>query len=122
MRLLVCGGRAYRDRQRVFDVLDAIHTVTPVTLLIEGGALGADTLAHAWATSRKVTCKTVPAYWNEHGRAAGAMRNERMLALGPDLVIAFPGGTGTAHMVRIARAAGVEVQEIAPSEPSNTQK
>jgi hypothetical protein len=27
----------------------------------------------------------------------------------PDLVAAFPGGRGTAHMVRIAREAGVEV-------------
>lgn len=120
MKLLVCGGRTFRDQAYLDATLDALHAQTPVTLLIEGGALGADTLAHAWARKRGVACKTVPAYWGEHGRAAGAMRNERMLALGPDLVIAFPGGSGTAHMVRIARAAGVEVREVAPSEPSNT--
>jgi hypothetical protein len=32
----------------------------------------------------------------------------------PDLVIAFPGGRGTADMVKKARRAGVEVVEIAP--------
>lgn len=30
----------------------------------------------------------------------------------PDLVVAFPGGPGTAHMVRIARAAGVRVLKV----------
>jgi hypothetical protein len=32
----------------------------------------------------------------------------------PDLVVAFPGGTGTANMVKQARAAGVEVLEVSP--------
>lgn len=30
----------------------------------------------------------------------------------PDIVVAFPGGRGTAHMVRIARAAGIDVIEV----------
>ena len=45
-------------------------------------------------------------------RGAGPVRNARMLVEKPDLVIAFPGGPGTADMVRRARAAGVEVVEI----------
>lgn len=37
----------------------------------------------------------------------------KMLADGkPDLVVAFSGGRGTAHMVKIALAAGVEVLEV----------
>jgi hypothetical protein len=43
--------------------------------------------------------------------SAGPMRNERMLESGPDLVVAFAGGKGTAHFVRLARAAGIEVIE-----------
>jgi hypothetical protein len=31
----------------------------------------------------------------------------------PDLVVAFPGGRGTADMVRRANAAGVRVMEVA---------
>ena len=46
-------------------------------------------------------------------RGAGPERNARMLAEGrPDLVVAFPGGTGTADMVRRAKAAGVRVVEV----------
>ena len=41
------------------------------------------------------------------------MRNREMLERGrPDLVIAFPGGPGTANMVKLAREAGIEVIKV----------
>lgn len=44
--------------------------------------------------------------------AGGPLRTTQMLVEGrPDAVIAFPGGKGTAHMVRKARAAGLPVVE-----------
>jgi hypothetical protein len=47
------------------------------------------------------------------GKAAGPIRNQRMIDEGkPDLVIAFPGGRGTADMVSRAKKAGIPVQEI----------
>ena len=50
-----------------------------------------------------------PADWKVRGRAAGHIRNQQMLDEGrPHLVVAFPGGRGTADMVRRARAAGIE--------------
>jgi hypothetical protein len=39
----------------------------------------------------------------------------------PDLVVAFPGGNGTHHMKRIARAAGIEVLEVPPAPRSKTR-
>lgn len=54
-----------------------------------------------------------PANWLKYGRMAGAMRNQQMLDEEEvDLVVAFPGGKGTADMVRRARAAGIEVREV----------
>jgi hypothetical protein len=51
------------------------------------------------------------AQWKKHGRAAGPIRNQRMLDKGkPDLVVAFPGGRGTADMIRRAERAGVPVR------------
>lgn len=56
-----------------------------------------------------------PADWAAYDRAAGPIRNARMIAEGkPDIVLAFPGGRGTANMVAQARKAGVRVIEIAP--------
>ena len=85
------------------------------SVVIHGGARGADQLAGAWAKERQVSYKTYPAQWDRYGKSAGFRRNEQMLNEGnPDLIIAFPGGNGTAHMMRIARQRGYEVTEIAP--------
>lgn len=110
LRVLVCGGRDYRDARRLRDIMDALHAKRPIALLIHGDALGADLLAEAWADARGVALRAYPAEWKKHGKGAGPIRNRQMLTEGrPDLVVAFPGGRGTADMVRQAEAAGVKV-------------
>lgn len=107
MRVLVCGGRDYKDRERMFQILDAL---SDVDCIIEGGARGADSLAGEWADARSVALEVYPADWNVHGKSAGHIRNQQMLDEGkPDLVIAFPGGRGTANMVLRAEQACVRV-------------
>lgn len=115
MRVLVCGGRDYGNITRVAQELDALHREIPHDCMrvIQGGATGADQLARAWCAHRHVEYENYAADWKAHGKAAGPIRNQRMLDHGkPDLVIAFPGGRGTADMVRRAKAAGVPVREI----------
>lgn len=123
MKLLVCGGRTYdnydRVRQVLYDFCDEFHLADneynmPNGLtIIHGGARGADSLADQWAVVNWVPIKEFKADWEKEGKAAGLIRNQRMLDEGqPDIVIAFPGGRGTAHMKRIAREAGIEVREI----------
>lgn len=115
MRVLVCGGRDYADEDKVCQVLDDVNKRTPVWLLIHGGAKGADMLAARWAWTRDVAQDRYEADWKQHGKAAGPLRNQQMIDKGkPDLVIAFPGGRGTADMVRRAKTAGVPVTEVAP--------
>lgn len=109
LRLIVCGGRDYADRDHVFATLDHIHAQRNIALIIEGGATGADRLAREWAQDRGVPFRTEPANWTQFGRAAGPLRNARMLALEPDGVVAFPGGRGTENMVRQAEEDGVPV-------------
>lgn len=109
MRVLVCGGRDYDDAKHLDSVL---WRHWPYDLLIEGGARGADRLAATWARFNDVPVRTFPADWRTYGKRAGHIRNGDMLFIGkPDLVIAFPGGRGTADMVAQARAAGVRVVE-----------
>lgn len=109
MRVLVCGGRDFDDRACVYRVLDEVKP----SLVINGAANGADWLSTEWATERGVRVKEFKADWRLHGRAAGPMRNSKMLNQGnPDLVIAFKGGAGTADMKARARKAGVQVREI----------
>lgn len=109
-RLLVCGGRDFTDRERVFSVLDRVNARRPVGLVIHGAARGADTLAGEWAEEREVEVWRFVASWQKHGKAAGAIRNQAMLDAGkPQGVVAFPGGAGTEDMVKRAEAAGVTV-------------
>lgn len=113
MRVIVCGGRDYTDLARVFDVLGAKRP--HITALAHGGAAGADLCAGAWATAADVPCHVYRADWRQHGKGAGPIRNQLMLDdFKPDAVIAFPGGRGTADMVRRAKSAGVRVVEVQP--------
>ncbi len=113
MRVLVCGGRDYSDWTTLKRELDLAVRLSPVSLVIHGGASGADTLAGRWAEQRGFQVCIFPADWRRHGKAAGPIRNAAMLEHGrPDLVVAFPGGSGTADMVRKARAAKVQVREV----------
>lgn len=115
MRVLVCGGRDF-DRQEVVDsFLDELLAEVDITLIIHGAARGADLLGASWAHRRGINVLAFPANWKKYGRSAGHVRNAQMLKDGnPDLVVAFPGGRGTAHMVNIAKAANIKVKEIKP--------
>ncbi len=117
MKVLVCGGRAYHDKEAVFRALDNLHTghARPITRVIQGGGTGADALGARWATLRGIEVQEFRAEWATDGPSAGPRRNQRMLDVArPDLVVAFPGGRGTADMVRRARRARVIVLEPAP--------
>jgi hypothetical protein len=120
MRVLVCGGRDFVDCGLLLDTLDALDALAKrevIDCLIEGDARGADRIAGAWAKRRRVDLKLFPAGWNRHGRAAGHIRDQEMLDKGePDLVVSFPGGAGTADMVRRAQAAGIKVIKVANEE------
>jgi len=108
MRILVTGGRDYDRPSAVAKVL---NTLT-ITELCQGGARGADFWAKNWCEIHGIPVTTYPADWSL-GRKAGVLRNQQMLEeFKPDLVVAFPGGRGTADMVARAKAAGVEVREV----------
>lgn len=114
-RVIVCGGRDYRNRHHVFEVLDSLRAERGLHVVIHGAATGADQEAEVWATVRGLSRHRFPAQWEKHGKAAGPIRNQQMIDKGrPDFVVAFPGGAGTADMVMRARTAGIEVIEVWP--------
>jgi YspA, cpYpsA-related SLOG family len=67
-RVIVSGSRRHRDRDLIWGTLDQVYRRFGPMTLVEGGAEGADTLAHAWAVSRagagwQVSLETVRADW-----------------------------------------------------------
>ena len=108
MRLLVCGGRGFADEPGFNRLMGTL--IERPSVVIHGGARGADRMAGRWALNHGIPAEVYEADWDRDGKAAGPIRNARMLAEGkPDLVLALPGGRGTADMVAKAEAAGVPV-------------
>lgn len=124
--VLVCGGRKFNDYTLLKKALDQLliergwitepdeyGNFLPNVKIIEGGMTGADDLANQYAVTNWCHFKTYEADWRKYGNAAGPIRNQKMLDEGkPDLVVAFPGGRGTADMVDRAKRQGYEVIEI----------
>lgn len=112
-RVLICGGRAFTDSLHAFTVLDSLRPFFAADFCVcTGGAKGADALGKQWALQNMIPHIECQAQWGTYGNSAGSIRNAWMLKwFRPELVIAFPGGVGTEHMKKIARAAGVIVYE-----------
>jgi YspA, cpYpsA-related SLOG family len=118
VRVLVCGGRNYRSWGTVYAELEKMRP----TVVIHGCSTGADQFARDWALHNHVLIRQFPADWSR-GPSAGPIRNATMILEGnPDVVLAFPGGRGTADMVRRARAANIRVIEVSEQPPSEGEK
>ena len=142
MRVLVCGGRtfgivptplttpevdqtalwekAHAERDLLTKVLNELHSTDSsgaIDTIIHGGAKGADTLANHWAYRHHVDIFVFNPRSRAKGSSGGASRNARMIALGqPDLVLAFPGGVGTADVIGKAKEAGIPIRVIVENE------
>jgi hypothetical protein len=91
----------------------------PFERLIHGYARGVDRMAGKWARDHGVLEWDFLPRWHRVNAHDGETRNQRMIATGaPDLVVAFPGGPGTENMVEQAKAADIEVIEVAPQPKS----
>ena len=120
-RSLVIAAGGGRDlawpHQRVAAELLARSGGRSVQRLFHGGARGADAAIARAAHQLGWPALALPAAWERHGRAAGPIRNRELLQLAVAealahtspghstsvLVLAFPGGPGTASLVQLAR-------------------
>lgn len=119
MRVCVTGGRTFMDTQWLWAGLDLLHELSGgITEIIEGGCTGADVRAGEWSQRRLGKPATVvAAEWERYSAGlkmgqknpAGIIRNSQLVRMRPDVVLATPGGPGTANMVEQARKAGLRV-------------
>lgn len=105
-RVVICGGRDYTFRNSDYELLNALHEKHRFTLVISGGARGADMYGEIWARLNNIPVRVFAAEWDRYGKAAGPMRNQ-VMAERADALIAFEGGRGTADMLRRAKERGL---------------
>ena len=111
MKVLVTGSRKWSDYAAIYDRLAQLPKDS---LIIEGGANGADALARTAANRLHFQRVTVKAKWREYGRSAGTRRNRAMLDLQPDLVLGFRinQSAGTTDCIDEARRRGIAVEVV----------
>ncbi len=111
MNIVVTGGRAYKDVLKFDSILNQFRINT---IFVGDCPTGADLFARTYARMKDIHFITFNADWDKHGKAAGPIRNKQMLeAAGKDtLVIAFPGGRGTANTVNTAKELGMMVLQV----------
>lgn len=119
IRVVVTGGRHYNDKDFVDHALAHLHATFGIAKLADGKCYlgGADDLGYLWAVTHGVPTTRYPVDPGRDGApwaGGGPRRNERMLlAEQPHLVVAFPGGSGTARCKQSARRFGFPVWETA---------
>lgn len=97
MIALFFGSRGWTDRDTIRDDLADLPAGTVV---VEGGASGADRIAREEAHKLGIHVATVNAIWSR-GNSAGPRRNAAMLALRPDVAYGYTLGTpGSRDMAR----------------------
>ncbi len=117
MKVLVCGDRNWSDVDTTFK---ALAKLPRDVLVIHGAARGADRIADQCARKLGLQVRPVPADWDKQGKAAGPLRNKKMIAMKPDGVLAFHDdlvrSKGTRNCVKLAQKEGIPVTVIKSGE------
>lgn len=105
MKVIIAGGRDFKDIEMMTAKLDALFINTtddPITI-ISGTAVGADRMGELYAALRGYEVERYPAEWGKYGKSAGYKRNEQMAALATHCVVFWDGKSkGSKHMIDIA--------------------
>jgi len=101
MKLAIIGSRKFSNKERFDYKLEPYKD--KVTLVISGGAEGADTFASNWAKENNIPIIVHLPDWNKYGKAAGAIRN-RLIVNECDELIAFWDGKSKGTKISIDMA------------------
>jgi hypothetical protein len=84
MKVAVIGSRTFDDYELVKETLSTFT----ISLLVSGGAKGADSLGERYANENNITTLIFKPDWKKHGPAAGPIRNTDIVN-NADTIIAF---------------------------------
>ena len=109
MRVAIVGSREFTDGPLMRSMMEDFPKDT---VIVSGGAKGADTLAVNIAQDLGLETKVWLPDWDRYGQKAGFLRNRQIVA-DCDRVIAFFGPKGitpgTKHTITVAMDMGVNI-------------
>lgn len=100
MKLAIIGSRDFIDYNLLCNELESYKH--KITLVVSGGARGADKLGERWAIENNIPTQIFYADWDKLGKRAGFIRNEDIIK-NCDVCIAFWDGksNGTKHSLSL---------------------
>lgn len=106
MKVAVIGSRGFDDYDLVKETLSDLN----ITLLVSGGARGADSLGERYAKENGIETLIFKPDWKKHGPAAGPLRNTDIVN-NSEMVVAFWDGEsrGTQDSMKKAEQQGKKV-------------
>lgn len=126
-RVLITGCRHWTPHELADEVISRLVAKHGPHVAIVHGACptGVDAVFDEAARDHGLDVERHPADWDRHGKAAGPVRNEQMVAAGADLCLAIhrsiKTSKGTKHCAGQAIAAGIPTylidSERIPSSP-----
>lgn len=102
MKLAIIGSRDFTDYKLLCDELKPY--LNKITLVISGGAKGADLLGERWARDNNIPIKIFYADWERLGIKAGYIRNHDII-INAECVVSFWDGksNGTKHSMSLCK-------------------
>lgn len=108
MRTVIAGGRNVFNMAELDAALAACGWVPTVVLC--GGASGADNLGRLWAEANNIPVEYFPADWATYSRAAGMYRNAQMAESAEALIALWDSESkGTSNMITNARRCKLKI-------------
>jgi hypothetical protein len=84
LKVAVIGGRDFNDYEKLKQTLE----IFPITIIVSGGARGADQLSERYAKEKGIPTEIYLPEWDLFGKKAGFMRNTTIIE-NSELVVAF---------------------------------
>lgn len=112
MRVGVIGSRNFNNYALLRDTLDNILSKKSISLIVSGGAKGADALSEVWATQNSIETLIFKPNWSL-GKSAAAIRNQKIVE-NSDIIVAFWDGIskGTKMTIDMATSRNIKVLNV----------
>ena len=102
MKIAIIGSRGFTNKQLLDKTLEPLKN--KITLVVSGGAKGADKLGEQWALDNKIETLIFLPDWDKHGKRARFIRNEDIIK-NSEVCLAFWDGEspGTRHSLTLCK-------------------
>lgn len=113
-KIIVAGGRDFKDTERLYKILDKfLSNIKDLQLVTGDCPTGADDMVRYYADEKEIDLAVFNADWEKDGKAAGPIRNSKMAQYGHALIAFWDmESPGTDSMIKQARKVGIPVMII----------